>query len=115
MVFDLSPPDADDGRTNESDFCPIGTSRLALLPLPFSMSAEPPSGTRFYPRASLPKGMFAAWYGGGDQQVSRVATLGMGGSSFSKHYVQVRGLNQDDLTDLQVFVDLRKWTLTLLK
>ena len=32
-----------------------------------------------YPRVSLPKGMFAAWYGGGDQQVSRVATLGMGG------------------------------------
>jgi len=34
---------------------------------------------RRYPRISLPKGMFAAWYSGGDQQVSRVATLGMGG------------------------------------
>ena len=43
------------------------------------MSPETPSGMRRYLRISLPKGMFAAWYGGGDQQVSRVATLGMGG------------------------------------
>lgn len=43
------------------------------------MSAETPSGTRRYPRVSLPNGMFAAWYGSGDQQVSHVATLGMGG------------------------------------
>jgi len=42
------------------------------------MSPETPSGMRRYPRISLPKGMFAAWYGGGDQQVSRVETLGMG-------------------------------------
>ena len=28
---------------------------------------------------SLPTGMFVAWYGGGEQQVSRVKTLGMGG------------------------------------
>jgi len=43
------------------------------------MSTELPAGTRRYPRISPPKGTFAAWYGGGDQQVSRVATLGMGG------------------------------------
>ena len=43
------------------------------------MSTELPAGTRRYPRVLLPKGMFAAWYGGGDQQISRVATLGMGG------------------------------------
>ena len=43
------------------------------------MSTELPARTRRYPRVSPPKGMFAAWYGGGDQQVSRVATLGMGG------------------------------------
>lgn len=43
------------------------------------MSTETPSGTRRYPRVSPPNGMFAAWYGGGDQQVSRVGTLGMGG------------------------------------
>jgi len=43
------------------------------------MSTELPARTRRYPRVSPPKGMFAAWYGGGDQQVSRVATLSMGG------------------------------------
>lgn len=37
------------------------------------------SGTRRYERISLPKGMFVAWYGGGDQQVSRAKTLGKGG------------------------------------
>ena len=34
---------------------------------------------RRYQRISLPKGMFVAWYGGGDHQTSRVYTLGMGG------------------------------------
>jgi len=34
---------------------------------------------RRYQRITLPKGMFLAWYGGGDQQISRVQTLGMGG------------------------------------
>jgi len=43
------------------------------------MSTETSPGTRRYPRISLQKSMCAAWYGGGDQQVSRVATLGMGG------------------------------------
>ena len=37
------------------------------------------SGTRRYPRVSLPNGMFVAWYGGGEQQVSRAKTLGKGG------------------------------------
>jgi hypothetical protein len=34
---------------------------------------------RRHARIALPKGMLAAWYGGGDQQVSRFKTLGMGG------------------------------------
>ena len=34
---------------------------------------------RRYQRITLPKGMFAAWYGGGDHQTSRVQTLGKGG------------------------------------
>lgn len=37
------------------------------------------SGTRRYQRISLPQGMFVAWYGGGEQQLSRVTTLSMGG------------------------------------
>ena len=40
------------------------------------------SGTRRYPRISLPKGMFVAWYGG-EHQVSRVQTLGLGGCSIA--------------------------------
>ena len=36
--------------------------------------------TRRYERISLPQGMSVAWYGGGQQQVSRVKTLGMGGA-----------------------------------
>ena len=35
---------------------------------------------RRYPRISLPKGMWVAWYGGGEHQISRVRTLGMGGA-----------------------------------
>ncbi len=35
--------------------------------------------TRRYERISLPNGMFVAWYGGGDQQISSVQTLGIGG------------------------------------
>ncbi len=34
---------------------------------------------RRYERISLPQGMYVAWYGGGEQEVSRVRTLGMGG------------------------------------
>jgi len=35
---------------------------------------------RRYERIFLPQGMFVAWYGGGDQQISRAQTLGMGGA-----------------------------------
>jgi len=35
--------------------------------------------TRRYRRILLPQGMLVAWYGGGEQRVSRVKTLGMGG------------------------------------
>jgi hypothetical protein len=35
---------------------------------------------RKYERISLPKGMSVAWYGGGQQQTSRVGTLSMGGA-----------------------------------
>lgn len=35
--------------------------------------------SRRYRRISLPKGMFVAWYGGGEQKVSRVKTISMGG------------------------------------
>lgn len=37
------------------------------------------SVTRRYRRIALPKGMLVAWYGGGEQKVSRVKTIGMGG------------------------------------
>jgi len=43
------------------------------------MSKEMFCGTRRYERISLPTGMFVAWYGGGEQGVSRVKTLGMRG------------------------------------
>ena len=55
------------------------------------MTSETPSEMRRYPRISLPKGMFAAWYGGGDQQVSRVETLGMGGLFLSASRVRPVG------------------------
>jgi hypothetical protein len=35
--------------------------------------------TRRHGRIGLPQGMLVAWYGGGEQRVSRVKTLGMGG------------------------------------
>jgi hypothetical protein len=47
------------------------------------MSSEAPSKTRRHQRISLPKGMTAAWHGGGFQQVSRVKTLNSGGLSLS--------------------------------
>jgi len=43
------------------------------------MTTETPSGTRRHPRISLPQGMSVTWYGSGQQQVSRVKTLSMGG------------------------------------
>lgn len=38
-----------------------------------------PSGERCYSRIALPKGMWVAWYGGAEHQISRVGTLSMGG------------------------------------
>jgi hypothetical protein len=43
------------------------------------MPKETPREARRHPRISLPKGMSVTWYGGGQQQVSRVKTLSMGG------------------------------------
>jgi hypothetical protein len=45
------------------------------------MTSEAPCQTppRRYQRISLPNGMNVTWYGAGDQQVSRVKTLGLGG------------------------------------
>jgi PilZ domain len=44
------------------------------------MATETPCVTqRRHQRISLPKGMSVTWYGGGQQQVSRVKTLSMGG------------------------------------
>jgi hypothetical protein len=45
------------------------------------MPKETPRATRRHQRISLPKGMTAAWYGAGQQQVSRVKTLSIGGLS----------------------------------
>jgi PilZ domain len=47
------------------------------------MASEAPAKTRRHQRISLPKGMTAAWYGGGMQQVSRVQTLTSGGLSLT--------------------------------
>jgi len=46
---------------------------------------------RRYQRISLPNGMLAAWHGGGDQQVSRVKTLSLGGVFLSATLVRVVG------------------------
>lgn len=43
------------------------------------MTTETLCGTRRQQRISLPQGMSVTWYGGGQQQVSRVKTLSMGG------------------------------------
>jgi hypothetical protein len=61
------------------DFCSIGSLPIELVRLPCFMSKETLCGARRHQRISLPEGMFVAWYGGGEQQVSRVKTLGMGG------------------------------------
>ena len=44
------------------------------------MTAQTATIPRRYPRIALPNGMMAAWYGGGDSQVSRVKTLSLGGA-----------------------------------
>jgi|SRR6266404_5761291 len=43
------------------------------------MTTETHRGTRRHERVFLPIGMSVAWYGGGQQQVSRVKTLSIGG------------------------------------
>jgi hypothetical protein len=43
------------------------------------MTTETICGTRRYQRISLPQGMSVTWYGSGQQQVSRVKPLSMGG------------------------------------
>ncbi len=43
------------------------------------MSEPAKKAARRYPRIELPKGMLVAWRGGGQQQVSRVRTLALGG------------------------------------
>ena len=40
---------------------------------------KPSTGERRFPRIALPKGMWAAWYGAAQHQISRVGTLSMGG------------------------------------
>jgi hypothetical protein len=55
------------------------------------MTTESVCETRRHQRISLPKGMFVAWHGGGDQQVSRVKTLGMGGVFLSVSRVRPVG------------------------
>jgi len=45
------------------------------------MSKETARENRRHQRIVLPKGMTVAWNGGGQQQVSRVKTLGLGGLS----------------------------------
>jgi len=37
------------------------------------------TGERRFPRIALPKGMWVAWYGAAEHQISRVGTLSMGG------------------------------------
>lgn len=44
------------------------------------MTTQTARECRRHPRISLPNGMMAAWYGGGDSQVSRVKTLSLGGA-----------------------------------
>ncbi len=43
------------------------------------MTTKTIGGTRRHQRICLPQGMSVTWYGSGQQQVSRVKTLGMGG------------------------------------
>ena len=57
------------------------------------MSTEAVSTARRHQRISLPKGMSVTWYGGGDQQVSRVKTLGAGGLFLSAPNVRPVGTN----------------------
>lgn len=57
------------------------------------MSTATYSVTRRHDRIELPNGMIVAWSGGGDQQVSRVKTLGLGGAFISASIVRPVGTN----------------------
>jgi hypothetical protein len=46
---------------------------------PSATLEKPSTGERRYPRIALPQGMWVAWYGGAEHQISRVGTLSMGG------------------------------------
>src|SRR6202045_2550436 len=59
----------------------IGSLPIELVPLPCLMATETLCETRRHQRIALPKGMSVTWNGGGQQQVSRVKTLSMGGLS----------------------------------
>jgi hypothetical protein len=63
----------------ERNFCSIRSLRIEIVPLPCLMTTETVCGTRRHQRISLPQGMFVTWHGSGQQQVSRVKTLSMGG------------------------------------
>jgi hypothetical protein len=63
----------------ERNFCSIGSPPIELIPSLCLMTAKTPSVTRRHQRISLPQGMSVTWYGSGQQQVSRVKTLSMGG------------------------------------
>jgi hypothetical protein len=64
----------------ERNFCSIGSWPIEIVPLPCLMNAKTLGGTpRRHQRISLPQGMSVTWYGSGQQQVSRVKTLSMGG------------------------------------
>ena len=85
------------GQKNEcrkkQDFSSIDAAKRGPYALEQSLLAERAMSTstetdsqptayviaRRFRRITLPKGMLVAWYGGGDQRVSRVKTLGMGG------------------------------------
>jgi hypothetical protein len=46
---------------------------------PSEAAEKSSTGERRYPRIALPQGMWVAWYGGAEHQISRVGTLSMGG------------------------------------
>src|ERR1700730_10341857 len=59
----------------------IGSLPIELVPSRSLMGTETLCETRRHQRIALPKGMSVTWNGGGQQQVSRVKTLSMGGLS----------------------------------
>ena len=65
------------------DFCAMALQAIESAPLTCPMIGETPCKTaaRRYERLARPNGLTVTWYGAGagDQQVSRVKALGMGG------------------------------------